>query len=217
MPEYTNPEVAKIARKQKAVIWLTLIFAISLGFSVATIRHAVDVANSLASNKQIQEWVRIQRLNEPVAKPGSGEVRPRAKESFTKPRHGPFFLVRLSAWLPHLLYKPVAAVAIMNLVFLYQLARALKSRYTQLWVVLMLVPFVGLLVMPWPSFEATCVLLSYPWLWILRSVLILVPIVSLLLLLWLNRKATYVLRSKGIAVGLMGAKRAELEKLVLSD
>lgn len=185
MPEYTKPEVGKIARKQKAVIWLTLIFTISLVyFSVATIQWVAEWARDVSSNKHIQEWVRIQILKEAVGKPNSKDAfaKFRPNEAFPKPSSGRLFLLILSAWLPHLPYKPVAAVAIINLVFVYQLARALK--------------------------------LSWPWLW---TVSMCVPFTSLVVLLCLDRKATNVLRSKGIAVGLMGAKRAELKNLALSD
>lgn len=179
MPEYAKLEVAKVARKQKAVIWLTLIFAISLGyFSVATIQRAAEVARNVISNKQIQEWVRVGRSKETVANPNS-------EDAVAKPGYGllfeifPMFLLTSRPYLP---YKTLAAATIIHLVCVYQLVRALKFSPTSLWSVSMLVPFLNLLV-----------------------------------LLWLNHKATYALRSKGVAVGLMGAKKAELEKLALSD
>jgi hypothetical protein len=40
-----------------------------------------------------------------------------------------------------------------------------------------------------------------------------IPLVSLILLLRLNGKATKAIRGKGIRVGLMGANKAQLERL----
>jgi hypothetical protein len=52
------------------------------------------------------------------------------------------------------------------------------------------------------------------WAWCIGMV---VPLVSLVLLLALNRKATNLIRSKGISVGLMGANRAQLDKLFAAN
>jgi hypothetical protein len=219
MPEYTNSEVANIARKQKAVIWLTLIFVVSLGyFSVATIQWVFELARIVADNKQIQEWERTGRLNEAATKPSSEDTtaKRRSRDTLAKAvpelwvdwrLAGSFFLVLLSVTLPILPYKSVAAVAIVNLFFVYQLARALKLSFPWLWTAAMIVPFMGLLafffsaLMGFQHFEVEMI----------------VPLMSSFVLLWLNSKATCVIRNKGVAVGLMGAKRRDLKKLALSD
>jgi hypothetical protein len=175
MPEYTKHDVVRIAGKQKAVIWLTLIFAASLVyFSVATVRWTLETARDVVDNKQIQEWVRIHKLNEWEAKPGF-------IDPVAKPGDSRLFMTFLVVSLPHLPYIPLAGVAIIYLVFVYQLATALKLR-AWLWCISMIIPFVGLLVLP-----------------------------------WLNGKAVSALRSQGIAVGLLGAKKADLKKFAASD
>ena len=69
-------------------------------------------------------------------------------------------------------------VAIVNLVFVYQLAKALK--------------------------------LGGAWAWCVAQI---IPLVSLITLLVLNSKATAAIRSKGVTVGLLGARKSELAKL----
>jgi hypothetical protein len=69
-------------------------------------------------------------------------------------------------------------IALVQIVFVYQLAQSLK--------------------------------LSAPWLWCVGMT---IPLVSLILLLHLNGKATTAIRGKGVTVGLMGANKAQLEKL----
>lgn len=83
------------------------------------------------------------------------------------------------ASLAVVLFPPAWVVgAIVNLVFVYQLAKALK--------------------------------LGAAWLWCASQI---IPIVSLIALLVLNSKATAAIRSKGVAVGLMGANKSELARL----
>jgi hypothetical protein len=72
-------------------------------------------------------------------------------------------------------------IAVVNLVFVYQLSKALK--------------------------------LSAPWVWCVGMI---IPLVSLILLLRLNSKATAAIRGRGVTVGLMGASKAQIEKLALS-
>ena len=52
--------------------------------------------------------------------------------------------------------------------------------------------------------------LGAPWVWCIGMI---IPFVSLILLLVLNAKATTAIRGKGVRVGLMGADKAQLDKL----
>jgi hypothetical protein len=153
MQEYTKPDVVRIARKQKAVICLTLLFAAALVyFSVAAVRWTLETARNVVENKQIQEWVRIQKLNEWEAKPGF-------KDPVAKPGDGRLFMTFLVVSLPHLPYIPLAGVAIIYLVFVYLLAKALKLR-AWLWTVFMFLPLVNLVVLLWLNGKAVYVLRS---------------------------------------------------------
>lgn len=69
-------------------------------------------------------------------------------------------------------------VGIISLVFIYQLAAALKE--------------------------------SAPWLYVILG---LIPCISLIALLVINSRATSALKAHGIRVGLMGARRDDLDKL----
>jgi len=55
--------------------------------------------------------------------------------------------------------------------------------------------------------------LSAAWVWCIGMI---IPLVSLLLLLVLNGKATTAIKGKGVRVGLMGADKAQLEKLAVT-
>jgi hypothetical protein len=72
-------------------------------------------------------------------------------------------------------------VGIISLFFIYQLAAALKA--------------------------------SAPWLWV---VLALIPCVGLIALLVINSSATSALKARGIRVGLMGARKDDLDKIASS-
>jgi hypothetical protein len=70
---------------------------------------------------------------------------------------------------------------VVQIVFVYQLAKSLK--------------------------------LGDAWAWCIGMI---IPVVSLILLLVLNGKATAAIRGKGVKVGLMGADKAQLEKLAVT-
>lgn len=83
----------------------------------------------------------------------------------------------LVSLLSFLFWPAQLLIAVINLVFVYQLAKSLKLT---------------------------------AWAWCIGMI---VPLVSLILLVTLNSRATMVIRGKGVSVGLMGADKAQLEKL----
>ena len=79
---------------------------------------------------------------------------------------------------PHMVPVFVLALGVISLIFIYQLALALKE----------------------PA----------PWVY---AILALIPCISLISMLILNGRATSALKAQGIRVGLMGARREDLDKI----